>query len=117
MWQPHINLIARSTIPNIWTRHVADSLQLLALAPEAKSWVDLGSGAGFPGIVIACALAGRAGATVHLVESNGKKAAFLREAVDHLQVPAVVHAVRIEDFVKNFNSQGGRCHARGRWLR
>src|SRR5215204_3521746 len=62
---PHINLIARSTIPNIWTRHVADSLQLLARAPEAKCWVDLGSGAGFPGIVIACALAGQNGATVH----------------------------------------------------
>src|SRR6185503_3778720 len=95
---PVINLIARSTIPNIWTRHVADSLQLLALAPEAKCWVDLGSGAGFPGIVIACALAGQDGATVHLVESIGKKAAFLREAVNHLQVPAEVHPVRIEDF-------------------
>ena len=61
-WHAHTNLIARSTIPNIWTRHVADSLQLLALAPDAKCWVDLGSGAGFPGLVIACALAGRAGA-------------------------------------------------------
>ena len=72
----------RSTIPNIWVRHIADSLQLLPLAPDAKCWIDLGSGAGFPGIVIACALAGRAGATVHLVESIGKKAAFLREAVN-----------------------------------
>ena len=101
-WAQHTNLIARSTIPKVWTRHVADSLQLLALAPEAKCWVDLGSGAGFPGIVIACALAGQPGAAVHLVESTGKKAAFLREAVNHLQLPAVVHAVRIEDFVKNF---------------
>jgi 16S rRNA (guanine527-N7)-methyltransferase len=98
---PHINLIARSTIPNIWIRHIADSLQLLALAPDAKCWIDLGSGAGFPGLVIACALSGPAGAAVHLVESIGKKAAFLREAVNRLQVPAVVHAVRIEDFVKN----------------
>jgi 16S rRNA (guanine527-N7)-methyltransferase len=101
----HTNLIARSTIPNIWTRHVADSLQLLPLAPEAKTWVDLGSGAGFPGVVIACALADRVGATVHLVDSIGKKAAFLREAVNHLKVPAVVHAVRIEDFVKNFQGK------------
>jgi len=100
-WAQHTNLIARSTIPKVWTRHVADSLQLLALAPDAKCWVDLGSGAGFPGIVIACALAGQPGAAVHLVESTGKKAAFLREAVNHLQLPAVVHAVRIEDFVKN----------------
>ena len=100
-----INLIARSTIPNIWVRHVADSLQLLLLAPDAKCWIDLGSGAGFPGRVIACALANRAGASVHLVESVGKKAAFLREAVDALKIPAVVHAVRIEDFVKNFSGK------------
>jgi 16S rRNA (guanine527-N7)-methyltransferase len=95
------NLIARSTIPTIWTRHIADSLQLLTLAPDARIWVDLGSGAGFPGVVIACALADRAGARVHLVESTGKKAAFLREAVKQLDLPATVHAVRIEDFVKN----------------
>src|ERR1700675_2169888 len=74
---PYLNLIARSTLPNVWTRHVADSLQLLQLAPDANCWIDLGSGAGFPGLVIACALAGRAGAAVHLVESIGKKAAFL----------------------------------------
>ena len=73
----------------------------MPLAPNASTWIDLGSGAGFPGLVIACALADRAGATVHLVESTGKKANFLREAVKHLDVPAVVHAVRIEDFVKN----------------
>ena len=109
---PHINLIARSTIPNIWTRHVADSLQLLALAPDAKCWVDLGSGAGFPGIVIACALTGREGATVHLVESIGKKAAFLRDTAEQLQVPAVVHAVRIEDFVKNFKGRADIVCAR-----
>src|SRR4051794_12677926 len=102
---PHLNLIARSTLPNVWTRHIADSLQLLPLAPDAKCWIDLGSGAGFPGLVIACALADRAGATVHLVESIGKKAAFLREAVNHLQVPAVIHPVRIEDFGKNFKER------------
>jgi 16S rRNA (guanine527-N7)-methyltransferase len=100
-WTERTNLIARSTIPTIWTRHIADSLQLLALAPDAKTWIDLGSGAGFPGLVIACALAERAGVTVHLVESQGKKANFLREAVKHLELPATVHAVRIEDFVKN----------------
>jgi 16S rRNA (guanine527-N7)-methyltransferase len=99
---PHLNLIARSTLPNVWTRHVADSLQLLSLAPDATCWIDLGSGAGFPGLVIACALADRAGAAVHLVESIGKKAAFLREAVNLLQVPVVIHAVRIEDFGNNF---------------
>ena len=100
-WQKHTNLIARSTIPVIWTRHIADSLQLLDLAPHAKVWADLGSGAGFPGIVIACALADTEGAKVHLVESIGKKATFLREAVQVTGAPAIVHALRIEDFVDN----------------
>jgi len=101
-WQQRINLIAPSTEPKLWTRHIADSLQLLALAPEAKIWVDLGSGGGFPGLAIACALADRPGARVHLVESNAKKAAFLREAARAAGAPAQVHAVRIEDFVENF---------------
>jgi 16S rRNA (guanine527-N7)-methyltransferase len=101
-WQQRMNLIAPSTIPSIWTRHIADSLQLLALAPGAKVWVDLGSGAGFPGLAIACAIADLPAAHVHLVESVGKKANFLREAVRHIGVPATVHAVRIEDFAKNF---------------
>jgi 16S rRNA (guanine527-N7)-methyltransferase len=97
----HTNLIARSTLPQLWTRHIADSLQLLSLAPDAKCWIDLGSGAGFPGLVIACAITDRSGASVHLVESTRKKAAFLREAAQQIQVPATVHAVRIEDFGKN----------------
>ena len=100
-WSAHTNLIARSTLPTVWTRHIADSLQLLPLAPDAKCWIDLGSGAGFPGLVVACALADKPGTRVHLVESIGKKAAFLREAAEQLQVPAIVHAVRIEDFGKN----------------
>ena len=102
-WQEKTNLIAPSTIPVIWSRHLADSLQLLSLAPHAKRWVDLGSGAGFPGLPIACALAQTPGAVVHLVESNQKKAAFLREAVRLTGVPAKVHAVRIEDFVDGFD--------------
>jgi 16S rRNA (guanine527-N7)-methyltransferase len=100
-WQWHTNLIASSTESKLWTRHIADSLQLLALAPEARIWVDLGSGAGFPGLVIACALADTPGAQVHLVESTQKKAAFLREAMQATGAPAVVHAERIADFVKH----------------
>jgi 16S rRNA (guanine527-N7)-methyltransferase len=100
-WQQRINLIAPSTEPKLWTRHIADSLQLLALAPQAKTWVDLGSGGGFPGLVIACALADKPGARVHLVESSTKKAAFLREAARATGAPAQIHAVRIEDFVEN----------------
>src|ERR1700693_4303601 len=60
-WQAKTNLVAPSTLPNLWTRHISDSLQLLALAPSAKIWVDLGSGGGFPGVVIGCALADRVG--------------------------------------------------------
>jgi 16S rRNA (guanine527-N7)-methyltransferase len=100
-WQRRVNLIAPSTEPVLWTRHIADSLQLLALAPEASVWADLGSGAGLPGLVIACALADRPGALVHLVESNGKKTAFLRDAARTTEAPIVVHAVRVTDFAKN----------------
>lgn len=71
--QAHTNLIAPSTIPVIWTRHIADSLQLLKLAPDAKKWMDFGSGAGFPGLVIAAALADVPKASVHLIESTKKK--------------------------------------------
>jgi 16S rRNA (guanine527-N7)-methyltransferase len=98
LWQQRINLVASSTLPLLWTRHIADSLQLIALAPEARLWVDFGSGGGFPGIPIACALADKPGTQVHLVESNGKKAAFLREAVRKIGIPAKVHQMRAEKF-------------------
>jgi 16S rRNA (guanine527-N7)-methyltransferase len=104
-WQAKTNLVAPSTLPNLWTRHIADSLQLLALAPSAKVWVDLGSGGGFPGVVLACALGETADARVHLVERNSKKAAFLREALRVTGAPGVVHAAGIEDIV---DSIGGR---------
>lgn len=98
--QRQINLVAPSTAPVLWTRHIADSLQLRALAPEARIWVDFGSGAGFPGLVVACALADLRDAQVHLVESSMKKADFLREAIQVTGVPAVVHTQRAADFVK-----------------
>ncbi|MEI8275972.1 MAG: 16S rRNA (guanine(527)-N(7))-methyltransferase RsmG [Hyphomicrobiales bacterium] len=98
VWQQKTNLIASSTIATIWTRHIADSLQLLDLAPDARVWVDFGSGGGFPAIPIACALADRPGAIVHLIESNGKKAAFLREAIRVTGAPAQVHMDRVEKY-------------------
>lgn len=97
-WQQKTNLIAPSTIPTIWTRHVADSLQLLDLAPDARVWLDFGSGGGFPAIPIACALAEKPDAIVHLIESNGKKAAFLREAIRITGAPAQVHMDRVEKY-------------------
>ncbi len=111
-WNATTNLIAASTVPHLWTRHIADSLQLLDLAPEARVWIDLGSGAGFPGLVIACALADTPGATVHLVESNAKKAAFLREAARITGAPAVIHPERIEKFVDGFRSRVDAVTAR-----
>ena len=98
-WQTRTNLVAASTLPNLWTRHIADSLQLLALAPSAKRWADLGSGGGFPGVVLACALAETPRATVHLVERNAKKAAFLREALRVTNSPGTVHLADIGDNV------------------
>jgi len=98
-WQAKTNLVAPSTLPNVWTRHIADSLQLLALAPSAKTWADLGSGGGFPGVVLACALAETPGALVHLVERNAKKAAFLREALRVTASPGTVHLADIGDIV------------------
>jgi 16S rRNA (guanine527-N7)-methyltransferase len=97
-WQSKINLVASSTQPCLWTRHVADSLQLLALAPDARRWVDFGSGGGLPGLPIACALPEHQNTGVHLVESNSKKAAFLREAIRVGRLPARVHAMRVEDY-------------------
>lgn len=101
-WQAKTNLVASSTLPQLWTRHIADSLQLLILAPEARIWIDLGSGGGFPGIVLACALAEAPGATVHLVERNAKKAAFLREALRITGAPAIIHLTDIGDCVDGF---------------
>jgi 16S rRNA (guanine527-N7)-methyltransferase len=98
-WQAKTNLVAPSTLPALWTRHISDSLQLLGLAPSAKSWVDLGSGGGFPGMVLACALGQTAGAHIHLIERNAKKAAFLREALRVTSAPGTVHLADIGDSV------------------
>jgi 16S rRNA (guanine527-N7)-methyltransferase len=98
--QQTLNLVAASTLPHIWTRHIADSLQLLPLAPGARKWLDFGSGAGFPGLAIACALVEVPGARIELVESTQKKANFLRDIIDALSLPAIVRAQRIEDFTR-----------------
>jgi len=97
-WQVKTNLVAPSTLPQLWTRHVADSLQLLALAPQARRWADLGSGGGFPGVVLACAMAEQGG-HVDLVERNGKKAAFLREALRVSGAAGTVYPMDIGDYV------------------
>ncbi len=111
-WQAKTNLVAPSTLPQLWTRHVSDSLQLLDLAPTAKIWVDFGSGGGFPGIVLACALAQTADAMVHLVERNAKKAAFLREALRVTGGRGTVHLSDIGDYVDSFSGKADCVTAR-----
>jgi len=96
-WRKTINLLSESSFQEVWTRHIADCAQLLALAPEARVWVDMGAGAGFPGLVIAMQLAEQPGAHVHLIESDQRKCAFLREAARETGAPAVIHNARIED--------------------
>lgn len=95
-WQGVKNLVGPATLTEVWTRHVADSLQLAACAPEATRWLDLGSGAGFPGLVLAIAGRERSGFSVDLVESNARKCAFLREVARLTRAPARVHHARIE---------------------
>jgi 16S rRNA (guanine527-N7)-methyltransferase len=94
-WQARINLIGKSTASELWTRHIADALQLIRFMPETITRIaDLGSGAGIPGLILAIA---RPSIEAHLFESNLKKAAFLREAQRITGAHAIVHAGRIED--------------------
>lgn len=95
-WQRAQNLISAKTLPEIWRRHVADCAQLVTLFPTARIWLDLGSGAGFPGLVVALLIGDRPGAHVHLVESDGRKCAFLRSAIRATSAPATVHEGRVE---------------------
>jgi len=97
-WNPAINLVSKSSLADLRTRHFADSAQLLALCPPtARHWADLGSGGGFPGLVIAIMAAeSMPDLSVTLVESDGRKAAFLSAVVRETGIRAEVVAERIE---------------------
>ncbi len=96
-WQKTINLVAPATMGDLWQRHFADSAQLWAIAPaRALTWIDLGSGGGFPGLVLGIMLAERPGARMILVESDGRKAAFLREVARATSAPVDILCTRIE---------------------
>lgn len=95
-WQNVKNLVGPDTLADVWSRHVADSTQLAEHAPLQGLWVDLGSGAGFPGLVLAILAAETATARVVLIESNARKAAFLREVTRVTGAPAEVHVARVE---------------------
>ena len=103
-WQPAQNLVAPKTLEEIWTRHIADSAQILACYPQARHWVDLGSGAGFPGLVTAILLdAIGDDYSVNMIESNGRKATFLRTVVRELDLRARVHNDRIETVLASWD--------------
>ncbi len=91
-----MNLVGPDTLPDVWNRHYWDSAQLLALAPEAKTWADLGAGAGFPGVVLAILLKGTPDAHVWLIDSLGKRCRFLQQVVGELDLPATVINGRAE---------------------
>jgi 16S rRNA (guanine527-N7)-methyltransferase len=113
-WQKAENLVAASTLDTIWTRHVADSAQLVAMFPQPKHWLDLGSGGGFPGLVTAILLGSSASeaGSVHLVESNARKCAFLRTAARETGAPATIHHGRIEDILARWSAPVDAISAR-----
>ena len=92
-----MNLVGPDSLPDFWNRHAWDSAQLLDLAPEAKTWADLGAGAGFPGVVLAILLKDRPGAHVWLIDSLQKRCRFLQTIVDELALPATVIWGRAEE--------------------
>jgi 16S rRNA (guanine527-N7)-methyltransferase len=110
-WQAIKNLVGPATLGQIWDRHIVDSLQLLELAPEARTWVDLGSGAGFPGLVLAIAGQER-GLKVHLVESNSRKCSFLRHVARLTGSAVTVHAARLETVILDFVGKADVVSAR-----
>ena len=98
-WNGRMNLVGPSALGEFWRRHALDSAQLRDHAPHARTWADLGAGAGFPGLVLAILAKGKPGAQVHLVESAAKRCRFLQAVVDALSLPASVHNARAEALV------------------
>ena len=97
-WSPKINLVSKSALDDLWTRHILDSAQIWPLLPAAQKYLDLGSGGGFPGIIIAIFLKER-GDAAHLtmIESDRRKTVFLQTVIRELNLPASVLAERIEN--------------------
>ena len=96
-WTTHINLVSKGDREHIWSRHIVDSAQIVEVAPPFERWVDIGSGGGFPGIVVSI-IAGetRPDAKVTMIESDQRKATFLRTAIRELDLDADVISDRIE---------------------
>lgn len=100
-WQRAKNLVSSTTLGEVWNRHIVDSAQLFALAPNSKRWLDLGSGGGAPGIILGIMLA-EVGGHIHLVEANSRKCAFLRHVVRLTGASATVHHKRVEACIGDF---------------
>ena len=98
-WQKTLNLVGAKTLNDLWTRHFADSAQILSIVPIARRWADLGSGAGFPGLVIALLLGEAEGTGVDLIEVDQRKCAFLREVARETQAPVRILNERIQSAV------------------
>ena len=102
-WQPAQNLVSRETLAHFWVRHICDSSALIKIAGSKGVWLDFGSGAGFPGLVTAILQKQLStddpSSVVHLVESNKRKVAFLRTVIRETGINAVVHPLRIEEFI------------------
>ena len=111
-WQRAVNLVSKSSLDDLWIRHFADSLQVSEAVPEARRWLDLGSGAGFPGLVIAIKYADAPGALVHLVEANQRKCAFLQNVIRETSAPAIVHCGRLEKILPALDEQFDAVSAR-----
>lgn len=106
-WQAKINLVSSATLDDVWLRHFADSAQVHAVAPHIRCWADLGSGAGFPGLMTALLLKSTPDAVVHLIESDQRKAGFLRAVSRETGAPVAIHAGRIESVLPNLAEIGG----------
>ena len=98
-WQRAVNLVGKSTLDDLWVRHFADSLQVSQAVSEARRWLDLGSGAGFPGLVTAIKYADEPDTRVHLIESDQRKCAFLRTVARETAAPALIHCGRLEEIL------------------
>ncbi len=108
-WQRVVQLAAPSTLNSLWTRHIADSLQLAGDVQDAKELVDVGSGGGFPGLILSIAMPGK---KFHLIESDTRKASFLREAARTADASAEVYAERVESVAKRISTGVSHVTAR-----
>ncbi len=102
-WQKSFNLIGPATLSDVWTRHFADSAQALSAAPQARIWADIGSGAGFPGLVIALLLKDVPNAHIHLIEADKNKSGFLRRVSRETLAPVTIHTTRAEQTLSSLS--------------